>query len=234
MRQTQILAMLVVALVTSSAGGQSWTELGDAPEGVPDHQDTVGIGPLTTIAGSLDGVIDHVDTYSIVVTDPLLFNVSISPAAGEILSNARMYMWTDPTFAEGGVLLMANDDSPVPGVSSLLTDPMTWPGSLVNNPSPVVDGGRYLLSVTYFPNDAIDGAANPLADFPVDLFALHGPDPTAGSFVGWENPGANVGNYLIDLQGVAYSLVPEPTSLGMILVAVLMPLSLLRRSKLRM
>ena len=131
MRLTQIVAVLAIALATTGAQGQGWDELGDAPEGVPDHQDTVGVGPLNSIVGSLDAVKDHVDTYSIEVTDPLLFMVTVNSTTGEALANARVWLWTDVTRG-GPELVMANDDSPTAmDFSPLLTDPSEWPGGMM-------------------------------------------------------------------------------------------------------
>ena len=43
----KILAMAaVLAMFTTPAMAQMWTEVGDAPEGVPGRQDTLGVGPL--------------------------------------------------------------------------------------------------------------------------------------------------------------------------------------------
>ena len=231
MKQTQLFAIFF-ALATSVAQGQIWTEIGDAPAGLPGHQDTMGVGPLTTIEGSLDAVIDHVDTYSIEVTDAMAFS-AMTTSVSELLADSRLWMWTDTTLENGAGLVMANDDNPGGGLSSLLTDPSTWPGgpgSLINTPGSLVNGGRYLLSISYFANDPNDDMGTPLADFPADFTALHGPDPAAGPFDSWEDPGTagNVGAYTILLEGATFSLVPEPATL-ITCCWILLPLGLYRR-----
>ena len=99
MRLTQIVAVLAIALATTGAQGQGWDELGDAPEGVPDHQDTVGVGPLNSIVGSLDAVKDHVDTYSIEVTESVIvhgdgeFDDRRSPCQRTSVAVDRRHAW---------------------------------------------------------------------------------------------------------------------------------------------
>jgi hypothetical protein len=230
-----MLALLVMALATRSAEGQSWDEIGDAPEGpvgIEGHQETVGLGPLNTIFGSLDvGANDHVDTYAIEVTDMSLFSVTISPLGLEVLANARTWLWND--FTRGGTqLVMANDNSPLApgGLSPLLTDPSTWPGVQINAPGSVAAGGRYLLSISYFDNNPVDAMETALADLDNFPEALHGL-AMAGPFSNWQNPGApNVSSYQIQLTGVTYS-VPEPGSLVIIIAALLLPVAKTRRHR---
>jgi hypothetical protein len=97
------LAGLAIAagLMWASATFADWVEVGDAPEGVPAHQDTVGVGPLVLISGSLDSfdfAVDHVDTYAIIITDPDNFWASTTPALGGSASggseDTRLWLWT--------------------------------------------------------------------------------------------------------------------------------------------
>jgi hypothetical protein len=235
MRQTTMLTMLVIAVATTGAEGQVWNEVGDAPAGVPEHQATVGLGPLTTIIGSLDAVKDHVDTYAIEVIDPNMFMVTIGLTNGEALANARLWLWNDTTRG-GPELVMANDDSPVAqNFSALLTDPSKWPGGpngLFDSPGSIDAGGRYLLSVSYFDNNPVDdvGKGTPLANLDEVPHGLWGPNPDAGPFASWQNPGApNVNGYEIGMRGVTFSLVPEPATLWIMIASLLLPFHAIRR-----
>jgi len=114
-------------------------------------------------------------------------------------------------------MVMANDDKPNASLESYISDPSTFPGTLTNSPGSVVAGQKYILAITYFSNDALDGGGTPLASF-VGFSDLHGIDPAStGVFGSWENNGDfdNGWDYRIALTGATYC-VPEPMSLGLL------------------
>jgi hypothetical protein len=233
MTLTRHLWILILATLTTHAFGQTWIELGDAPDGVPANQLTVGLGQLTQIRGTLDRPAgDHVDTYCIQITNPIAFFASTSAhlggsltATNELLANSRMWLWTQSQ-SEGMVdILLANDDDAfIPGdLASTIADPTQFSMLTGGSVDPtalgivLVPGNTYLLSISTTPNDPED--ANNVALSPIDIppftaTSLYGPDPAAEAFDHWENEQSpDAGHYVIALQGVSYCVTPEPTAL---------------------
>src|SRR5205085_7830282 len=62
---------------------QTWTETGDAGDLISTSQNTVGIGALTLITGSLgvSSLFDTVDIYCITITDTAAFSATSSAPA---------------------------------------------------------------------------------------------------------------------------------------------------------
>lgn len=216
--------------LAGSASAQTWAEVGDAPQGIPGHQRTNGSGLLTSITGVLDrpgG--DHVDTYSIIITDVAAFYATTKiffggSALTQTGSNADSRLWL---WSETGAPLLGNDDINTAALgtdtfASFISAPATFPGftggELVNPSAAgvvLVAGQKYLLSISEFSNDP-DGAGG------VDMFllgadfdALHGPNPAAGAFVGWENAAdSTIITYNIALAGAAFC--PTPGAIGLL------------------
>jgi hypothetical protein len=224
MRKFLIIAF---ALAATSAFAQVWVETGDAPSGVPAHQNTVGVGALSTIRGNLfraNG--DHVDTYCInIVSRSLFYATTLNFYGGSATSasganqDTRLWLWN----MNGGVQL-GNDD--VNGLAntdqfaSLVSDPTTFGGltggELVNATASgiVLNPGTYLLSISIFSNDPDDAGGIDLVNLGADFDALHGPNPAAGAFDHWENPASTTDvAYSIALRGTEYCAVPEPASM---------------------
>jgi hypothetical protein len=212
---------LAITIVANGALGQIWTEIGDAPDGVPGQQVTMGMGPLTEIRGSLDRTGgDHVDTYCMVVNDPAQFFASTNELLGgsflstsELLADTRLWLWTQSSLLSEGMAmaLLGNDDDP----SSPNTGASTM-NIMLNS------GQQYLVSISTFANNAYDAASLPLIHFmPGGPGALFGPnpDPLTGPFQSWENaPTGEFGNYVIALRGASFCAVPEPTTGGVTIV----------------
>jgi hypothetical protein len=240
MTLTRHLWILILATLTTHASGQIWLELGDAPDGVPANQLTVGMGNITEIRGSLDrpgG--DHVDTYCIRITDPIAFFASTSAhlggsltATNELLADSRMWLWTQSQL-EGMVdILLANDDDAfIPGdLASTLADPtqfaMLTGGAVDATAMGIIlsPGNTYLLSISTTPNDPED--SNNVALSPIDIppfiaTSLYGPDPAAEAFDHWENEQSlDAGHYIIALRGVSYCMTPEPTALLSVVIGI--------------
>jgi hypothetical protein len=112
-KSAAVIVAVTAVLMAETAYAVEWVEVGDAPEGVPARQDTVGVGPLERIIGAVDSALgDYTDTYSIIITDPSAFyattKVDLGGAAvlstGEV-GDAKLWLWD----VDGNVLL-ANDD----------------------------------------------------------------------------------------------------------------------------
>ena len=135
---------------------------------------------------------DHADAYIITITDAATFSASLEPADGGYFidnggfeDDSRLYLLD----AAGTSMVMANDDKPSASLESYISDPSSFPGSLTNSPGSVVSGNQYILVVTYYANDILDGGGTALATF--SPFAdLHGVNPaSSGVLASWENPG---------------------------------------------
>lgn len=207
-------------LALGGGSGPTWFEVGDAPEGIPQHQVTVGTQPqLMRIFGTLNrSAGDHVDTYCIVVTDPEEFianGYALDNFGGPAPYQARMYLWTldgDP--------LLGNEDQNFQ--DSLLSDPDLFAstGGTVSAEAAGVSlqaGQIYLLSITTQGNDPLDSSGNPVIDIAGDTGKLEGPSATAGDFAAWANDASQAqGTYRIDLAGAEFSrVVPEPSTIAM-------------------
>ena len=195
-RVLHIGVILLVAMLGSSvATAQGWTEVGDAGDVISTAAQTTDCpGTLDYIDGSMiwDPSGDHADAYIITVTDAATFSASLDPGDGGNFTDdggfeddSRLYLLD----ASGTTMIMANDDKPSASLESYISDPSTFPGSLTNNPGSVVNGTQYIVVVTYYANDILDGGAVPLSSF--SPFAdLHGVDPgSTGVLASWENPG---------------------------------------------
>jgi len=221
MRKLLACASMLAFVAAASAG--TWTETGDAGDApIGSAQATSGAGALTAITGSMDwfNLGDHVDAYEIVVTDPAAFFASTDPSDGGNFiddggseDDSRLFL-----FDMSGNMVMANDDDPAGTMSfeSYISDPSTFPGTLVNSPGSVSAGTHYMLAITYFANSLLDSAGTSVATFsPFD--GLHGIDPTYLGNDHWDNLGDfdNGWTYTIALGGATYA-VPEPGTLALL------------------
>lgn len=223
------LLVIAFAFASTAALAQVWTELGDAPEGVPAHQETMGVGALTLIEGGISrGTGDHTDTYCITITDPGTFFASTKISMGGYALTAtggfgdtRMWLWN-----MNGGLLLANDDHAggTDGLKSTITDPSTFvattgafgtAGTVAATATPIsLTPGQYLLSISYFPNDPDDAVGVDQATIGSPFTALHGKNPASGAFDHWENAaGTTAWTYGIALRGASYCVVPEPATI---------------------
>ena len=209
---------------------QTWDEalVGDAPDGPLSRQDTVGTGELTLITGSFDGDLDdHVDTYSIVITDTSLFYATTAPhidanafaiRPNTSSSDTALYLWdVDGNPLLGGDNTLMDDILSV--VGSTLSDPSTFTALTGGNVFPSAAGislnaGRkYLLTITYRSNDPEDPINFPLISLTNANVTLSGPNP-GHDFDHWENdsnPFANrAASYGIALRGAAFCVAEIP------------------------
>ncbi|MEM1330386.1 MAG: hypothetical protein AAGG07_07480 [Planctomycetota bacterium] len=224
------IALTAMVAAAGVASAQNYNEMGDAAE-YPGAQLT-GSGALDTISGSIDAPSgDHVDAYRIRISDAANFYATTSTSrdsrgntddgAGDTW-DSRLWL-----FDLSGNLVMGNDDDPL-AVStfgggdgtfqSTIAQPSWWDanvgGAQVNAPGSVSNGSDYILVISYFPNDADDAAGTDLAAFTSDFDGLHGLNPAAGAFAGWENTGTESGSYVIALNGA--SAVPAPAAAALL------------------
>ena len=226
----ELFAIACTVLFTGVATGQVWNEIGDAPDGPFTRQDTVGVGALTSITGVIDRAGgDHVDTYSIIITDVQAFYATTKIGLGGSVTlgtggnaDSRLWLWS-----EAGAPLLGNDDvnemAVIPGsdtLASFISDPSTFvgfTGDVVNATASGIalqTGQKYLLSISEFTNDPDDAGGVDVINLGSDFDALHGPNPSAGAFVAWENGAdTSVITYDIALQGAEFCTVPAPATL---------------------
>lgn len=240
-----LMVVACTTLLSGAAFGQ-WVEVGDAPDGPGARQDTVGNGALTSISGQLNRAGgDHVDTYSIRITNVQQFYASTKIFfGGSFLSNtgtngdSRLWLWS-----EAGVGLLGNDDINTVGfgtdtLASFLSDPSTFTaltgGEVVNATAAGVslqNGVKYLLSISEFTNDPDGAGGVDLFNLSSDFDALHGVNPASGgAFVAWENAvDPSVLDYRIALAGAEFCAVPAPGAMAIFGLAGLAGLGRRRR-----
>lgn len=222
-RATALIA--VVFLSIPAAFGQTWVEIGDAPDDIPNRQDTEGIGPLTQIRGSTSGADDWIDVYSIMITDPSAFYATTEESYGNMTASAtfdtRLFL-----FFEDGTPAVANDDFiGAPNWRSFISDPSTFPNDVAASAQNVsLTPGKYLLAVTGYDNDPVDSLEEILfsdtGSISSSNLELHGPNPAAGAFASWEFAGES-GDYVVELGGAEYCAIPEPTTVGLAALGLL-------------
>jgi len=221
----KLVALGVVLLVAGPAMAGTWAEIPDAPAGPISGQVTDGTGQLDLITGSTSPG-DSTDAFWIHITNVDNFYATTDPTYdGRLPSQWDTRLWL---FKPDGTPVMGNDDSPnfSPGYMSLLTNPADWPGELGADPPAPLTVGEYLLVFGGYGTDPGDGSGTSLIDLATDFEALHGPNPSAGSFVSWMgNP--ETGEYQIGLGGVEFS-VPEPGTLSLLCLGAL---ALIRRHR---
>lgn len=214
------IAAVSVLAIAGAAFGQ-YVEMGDAGDVINTGAQATPAGALTSIDGEMDwfNAGDHVDAYRIIVTDPGAFFASTDPSAGGsfiddggFADDSRLYL-----FDTAGNLVLANDDDPVSGaLTSTISDPSTFGGSLFNSPGSLVAGEEYILAVTYFDNSIQDAAGERLVNFLSDFDALHGQNPAYAGGGSWTNIGDfdDAWTYRIALGGAVG--IPAPGAVAML------------------
>lgn len=193
--------------ITGWMGETDLVETSDAPP------DPIGLMPNTSalsISGTLDGGADAHDVYGIFITDPDQFYATTSPVVDARASagfDTRLWL-----FRPDGQLVMGNDDGPggAPFLSTI-SDPADFTALTGGILAPTAPGaltpGEYLLVISGYPEDPLDGAGVRVADLDSDFDALHGPNPASSEFFGfWELSGYTGANYTIALRGVTPTL----------------------------
>ncbi|MCO6045849.1 PEP-CTERM sorting domain-containing protein [Aeoliella sp. ICT_H6.2] len=218
-------SLAVVFFSFSAALGQAWVEIGDAPDDIPNRQDTKGVGALTQIRGSTGADDDWVDVYSIMITDTTAFYATTEESYGNMTASAtfdtRLFL-----FNEDGTPAVANDDFiGEPNWRSFISDPSTFPNTVAASAANVsLTPGKYLLAVTGYDNDPLDVTElilfSDTGSISSDNLELHGPNPDAGAFSTWEFAGES-GDYVVELGGAEYCAIPEPATISIAALGVL-------------
>ncbi len=239
---------------------------GDAGNDRPGAQITRGTGSLSTIGGQLGGLTsgspvgfgdipsidDFEDVYVINIINANAFTASIASFfGGDADFDARLFL-----FDENGIGVLANDDTFFVGVTQGTSGddddddddddkgkdpPQISSGPTLLNQS--TDGsnvqvteGRYLLAVSYSPNQPLGGGSpgsrgkggSPIFNFenPFEISGADGPGgafelsgwtrpPVPGDVTGLDRTGPPVtGNYLITLRGVGFAEPLQPPGTG--------------------
>lgn len=188
----KILVLALAAVATSSFAGV-WNEVGDAIDLVPGQQ-TIGAGSLDAISGNLDA--NDVDMYCINIVDEAHFSASL---IGGATFDSQMWL-----FNEQGFGVAFNDDgnngaSLQSALSSLLVN----------------SNGHYLLAVSKYDRDAVDGAGAALwNDSPFGSERAPDGPGAANALAGWTGSTTAGGSYRIALTGTEYCAVPEPGTIA--------------------
>jgi len=187
------LAAVVMLLVNSNTFGNPWTEVGDAGDLPGTAQTVVGIGPLTTITGTLSSDLDA-DMYKIKITDPAGFS------AYAAAYDPQLFL-----FDASGMGVYGNDD----GGSGW--DAYLPPGHAY---SPTTSGIYYLAISDY----DLDPCSSGGLIFPSSPWeTVYGPTgPGGGSpITHWSGTGS-ADSYTITLTGAAHVPAPGAILLGSI------------------
>lgn len=204
----RLLKALLGALLLASAPAAAYdhVERGDAgdQDSAQLTYDYSQVGTSLTL-GAIEGRLgpaDFVDAYCIHIDDVLSFQATTNPLVDPQASadfDTRLFLFEYDTRNTDPVKRLANDDSPFPGFGSLITDPATYPGVLVNAPIPLAQK-RYLLAINAYPNELRDTNGDPNFDFAADFKALHGPAIQGPAT--WDTV-PNGGSYRIALTGAS-------------------------------
>ncbi|MGP1273675.1 MAG: hypothetical protein ACTS22_10115 [Phycisphaerales bacterium] len=226
------LTALVTLALAGGAQGQ-WTEGGsDAGDEYVNGsaQVTVGVGPLTSIEGTIDNASfggQDLDAYVIKVSDANAFFASTDPNDGGFFNDDTPGLQDDSRlwlFDMSGNLVMANDDSD----HSTNTDSLEsrignagvqYDGPIgASAPGSVVTGGTYVLVIGQFDSDFVDAGGNDLVDFVSNFGALHGTNPAFSGPIAGLNGFSSFdpfNPYRIVLQGAEFA-IPAPASAALL------------------
>lgn len=215
------IAPLMALLLASSPllAGPDFIEDGDAGSFGFSAQPVVGVGPVHSISGVLEGAEgpdgDFEDMYLVHISDPANFSMTTRPTDGGV-TEFDTQLWLFLYFVldggeEAGFGLLGNDDDSAldPGPSTLVSPATDLTGATIPFP------GLYLLAITGKGNDPLS-SLGPIFDF-ASATEISGPDGAGaqGQHNGWTG-GGEFGSYLVELEGAEF--IPEPASLSLLLV----------------
>ena len=229
----QFLAVIGgVVLVTAVAGastyrGPNFVAPGDAGSSRDDAADVKnpnGSGPVTSIAGSLEGGGgfrsvdgDYQDVYRIFVSDPSIFKISLTDTTFGV-PDSMMFL-----FNKDGNPIMASDNTSPQNFNPILDNigGSGGQGQFFDQP------GIYYLAITSAPSQAfvdnVDGVATLLFDLFEQPFGSIGPAQGAENLTWtseWTTPNpANFGDYDLFVSGVDSLPIPGPAGLAVLAVA---------------
>lgn len=188
------LTLFVLAAVAATPAMAQWVEQGDAGDLPATAQVPAGVNPLTSITGTF--LASDADMYCIRIDNPQAFSATTCA-----VSTVDTQLWL---FLPNGNGVSFNDDSPVPcGLQSTIT------GVFVSAP------GTYLLAISKYDRDAMNGANAIWLDTPFNVERAPDGPGAPGPITGWAGT-TTTGNYRINLAGTSYcgATAVEPTTWG--------------------
>jgi hypothetical protein len=202
-------------LSAAPAQGLVWNEVGAAGNLPASAQVTLGVGPLTQIAGSLDELTE-VDMFQIWIEDPLGFSAATVSSSLSV-PDPQLFLFDGSGL---GVFMNDDADSGLSGSQSELP---------AGHPSGPPAAGLYYLAIGRFDNEPFSDSGRIF----MDSIQTTGPADPGGQdpVTSWNDD--VIGHpdfetlYQIDLTG-ARAAVPEPGTLAIVLSG-LAGLSALRR-----
>jgi Ca2+-binding RTX toxin-like protein len=176
------LLALALAVFVPAASAVNVPEAGDAGDLPGTAQITLGVGPLTSITGTIASSTDA-DMYLIFVSNPGTFSATTVGTPGT-LTDTQLFL-----FDSSGHGVIANDDCPGDGLRSCL------PGG------PGVTG-LYYLAISSFDRDPVSAFGQIFPDSP--FTGIFGPSGPGGccSISGWNSSGGT-GTYQINITGAS-------------------------------
>ncbi|MEO1009021.1 MAG: DVUA0089 family protein [Planctomycetota bacterium] len=197
--RTTATAVAVLA-AAGIANAQVWDEVGDAgQDGIAAAQETVGVGSLTAINGTLG---TDVDLYAIMITDVDAFTASTVDSAG---FDTQLFL-----FAADGTGITENDDD---SISGSLQSVLNSDGLIATGSGP----GLYYVAVTEFNQDPLD--ADGIDMFGFDTWPGSGDQRSPVSALAldtWDGASfGSGGDYTIALTGAGFA-IPSPASLALL------------------
>jgi hypothetical protein len=179
-------------LTTSTAAANVWNEVGDAGDLLATAQQTLGLGALTEINGTIDTSQDK-DMYEIEISGPAVFSATV--IAGGSLTDTQLFL-----FDAAGQGVYGNDDDVGP-LSKL-------PAGDASGPSVA---GIYYLAISGPDNDPTAGALEVFTD---NVLGVQTP-VVAAPVDGWTNTFSVFGGtYTIELTGAKFSNATGVPALG--------------------
>jgi|GEM_PF-1088994 len=219
--QTTAIGFGICIFSCVASAGPDWIEDGDAGRTIVDAQDTLSVGRLNTIAGTLGGS-DQEDIYRLVIenaddiSSPVDFGFL---PGGDPDFNPALWL-----FDSDGYGVLGNDDDPIlGGPAARLIAPSTDGVTLLLPPGiyylSVTESGNVPLSLVHgFPRGGDSGEKGSLEEifFFEDVFEVSGPDGLGAdsALEDWSGGAGSSGNYGI-------TITPAPSTLGLFSVASL-------------
>ncbi len=226
--RTLLTAAMLTVTFGSAASAQTWIKTGN-PGNLPSTaQITAGIGPLTTITGTLTSTITGTERTVAEPSNPDLFKIYINDSSANLFSATTVGLPTtlyNPQlflFDANGVGIFFNNDASYYSRQATLAPPtaltpgLYYLGIGVFGAIPRSGTGTSTASNDIFP-DPVDGAA-------VGFNGLYGPTGGGGgsALTRWAITSTDVetGSYTIGLTGATFAAAPEPSQTAVFVLGI--------------
>ena len=198
-RRSWTLLSVIVLLPGLTLAGPDWVEETDAGGFPGTSQAPKGVGPISTIAGTLAAALtiaggdDMEDMYRIYISNPSGFSAQ-TILGGSAEFDSQLWL-----LDVNGRAVLANDDATM-GLSGSRVAPPANDGTGHTIPGP----GVYYLAITGFNNDPTNAFYQSLFNQATRI-EISGPDGPGGSFsiAAW-GISREAGSYLIKLSGAEF------------------------------